>query len=275
MKEFFIGIDSDGTVFDSMGRKHTQALIPTAIKIWGLQEIESLFFEIAEKINLYSKHRGINRFAGLALTFEQLEERLIKDNIDFQLPDFKTLSTFVVSGAPLSLLAFEEFAKDKDTDFVRQVSQWSISGDELYESLSKSSQPFRYVKESLQEVGKFADCAVISSAPTQALHKEWSSSNLLESISIVAGQEIGNKSAQLKKYAYKKYSSKKTLMLGDALGDLEAALENDLLFYPIMPGDEENSWRVFLNKVSKDFLNGEYTKQTQEKYIKIFVDKLK
>ena len=37
-KDFFIGIDSDGTVFDSMTLKHTFSFIPAAIKVFELEE---------------------------------------------------------------------------------------------------------------------------------------------------------------------------------------------------------------------------------------------
>ena len=38
-KRFFVGIDSDGTVFDSMTVKHLEAFIPQMTEIWGLQHI--------------------------------------------------------------------------------------------------------------------------------------------------------------------------------------------------------------------------------------------
>lgn len=274
-KKYFIGIDSDGTVFDSMGRKHTKALIPTAIKIWGLQDIESLVFEIAENINLYSKYRGINRFAGLAMTFEHLEKRLADENISFNLPNYTVLSDFVNSGLPLSLKAFKEYSNDKDEQFTKQVEKWSIDGNILYEELSKTSEPFAYVKDAITRASAFADCAVISSAPTEALKKEWTSCNLSDNISFIAGQEIGSKSKQLNINAYGKYERNKTLMIGDALGDLEAALENDALFYPIIPGDEETSWEHFLNNICDCFKNGQYTYELQETFIKKFKEKLR
>ena len=37
-KQFFIGIDSDGTAFDSMTIKHTDSFIPMIFKIWGIED---------------------------------------------------------------------------------------------------------------------------------------------------------------------------------------------------------------------------------------------
>lgn len=71
-KRYFIGIDSDGTIFDSMEIKHKRVFQPVAIETWNLGPVVDAYCEIAESINLYSIRRGINRFAGLALAFARL-----------------------------------------------------------------------------------------------------------------------------------------------------------------------------------------------------------
>jgi hypothetical protein len=48
-------------------------------------------------------------------------------------------------------------------------------------------------------------------------------------------------------------------MIGDALGDLKAAKENGVLFFPINPGAEEESWKRFLNEVADLFQCGRYS----------------
>src|SRR5436190_23377627 len=73
--EFFVGIDSDGCVFDSMEIKHKECFIPNIIKYWRLQPISKYAREVAEFVNLYSKDRGINRWPALTKTFDLLETR--------------------------------------------------------------------------------------------------------------------------------------------------------------------------------------------------------
>src|SRR5262249_42737763 len=68
VRDFFIGIDSDGCAFDSMEVKHKECFIPTIIRTYDLAAISKYVRETAEFVNLYSKHRGINRFPGLVLT---------------------------------------------------------------------------------------------------------------------------------------------------------------------------------------------------------------
>src|SRR3954468_7474851 len=64
-KEFFIGIDSDGCVFDSMEIKHKECFTPMFITHFHLQAVSKHARETWDFVNLYSKSRGTNRFPGL------------------------------------------------------------------------------------------------------------------------------------------------------------------------------------------------------------------
>jgi hypothetical protein len=72
--KFFVGIDSDGCVFDSMEIKHKECFIPAIIHYWKLQAISKYARAAAEFVNLYSKWRGTNRFPALTKTFELLRD---------------------------------------------------------------------------------------------------------------------------------------------------------------------------------------------------------
>ena len=89
MKKYFIGIDSDGTAFDSMTIKHRKAFIPAMIKVWHLEGYADKVSEICEYINLYSPTRGIDRFSGLKITFDRFKEAGIPvpDYIDTNVSD--------------------------------------------------------------------------------------------------------------------------------------------------------------------------------------------
>ena len=47
-------------------------------------------------------------------------------------------------------------------------------------------------------------------------------------------------------------------MTGDAPGDMKAARANGVLFYPINPGHEEDSWERFYNEALDKFFAKEY-----------------
>jgi hypothetical protein len=71
---FFVGVDSDGCVFDTMEIKHKECFIPNIINYWDLQPVSKFARAAAEFVNLYSEWRGINRFPALTMTFDLLAE---------------------------------------------------------------------------------------------------------------------------------------------------------------------------------------------------------
>ena len=85
-KDFFIGIDSDGTAFNSMEIKHKKCFIPAMFEIWSDLDAEAA--AAAEKINLYSSTRGINRFSGLLLLFKFMQSKGI------DVPDYSSFEMF-------------------------------------------------------------------------------------------------------------------------------------------------------------------------------------
>src|SRR5688500_5828343 len=74
-KEFFVGIDSDGCIFDSMEIKHKECFAPMFIKHFHLQAASKYARETWEFVNLYSKTRGANRFPALSRALNLLRER--------------------------------------------------------------------------------------------------------------------------------------------------------------------------------------------------------
>ncbi len=49
-------------------------------------------------------------------------------------------------------------------------------------------------------------------------------------------------------------------MIGDAPGDYEAAAEAGVMFYPIIPGKENECWKNLGNVYFEMFVNGRYDK---------------
>ena len=74
-KEFFIGIDSDGCVFDSMEIKHQECFAPMFIKHYALQAVSKYAREVWTFVNLYSKTRGCNRFHAVIRALDLLRVR--------------------------------------------------------------------------------------------------------------------------------------------------------------------------------------------------------
>ena len=64
-------------------------------------------------------------------------------------------------------------------------------------------------------------------------------------------------------------------MAGDALGDLQAAKDNGVLFYPIVAGREGESWKRLHDEALGKFLNGDYAGDYEEALLKEFRELLK
>lgn len=269
-KEFFVGIDSDGTAFDSMNIKHLQAFLPAALTTWDFGEYREEFGQIWKRLNLYSKSRGINRFAGLSSAFEQLAERSGKAWAVDAIP----LKDFVEKSESLSNAALEAWMKEHPHPLFDDIRRWSLESDRLFEEHTRGLLPFKNVEAALKAMAEQADVMVVSSASGKGLDKDWSFSGLTNYISLLAGQETGSKKVQLRLGADGKYPPNKILMIGDAPGDLEAARSVEALFYPIVPGKEEESWRRLREESLKRFFAGSFQGEYESGLIGEFMDSL-
>jgi phosphoglycolate phosphatase-like HAD superfamily hydrolase len=250
---FFVGIDSDGCAFDTMELKHKECFIPNIINSYELQGVSKYAREVAEFVNLYSKSRGINRFPGLVLTLEMLSRRPevaargVKISIPQGLVDW--LATETRLGNP-ALKHAVEASGDSD---LRLALHWSEAVNESIEKMVRGVPPFPRVRDCLAKLAGHADCLVVSATPQEALEREWAEHDLTQFVSAICGQEAGTKQSVLRLAA--QYAANQSLMIGDALGDYQAALANGALFYPINPGAEEASWRRLFEEGLDRFLS--------------------
>jgi phosphoglycolate phosphatase-like HAD superfamily hydrolase len=265
-RDFFVGVDSDGTVFDSMTIKHRDAFIPSLIEIWQCQTYAKEISEICEKINLFSKTRGIDRFSGLLVTFERMEK------IGIPVPAYRDLEGFLNKGV-LSNAALEKYLTEYKSEFLEKVLAWSKMADDIFKAKMEALLPFEGISECFEKVSTVADIAVISSASLSSLEKDWKKEGIDRFTSAIYGQEHGNKKIQLKK-ASEGYATGKKLMIGDALGDYEAAKSIDAWFYPILPGKEQYSWKLFEEYYFSRFINGEFNKSVQKDLINLYMKEM-
>ena len=263
-KPFFIGIDSDGTVFDSMEIKHKRVFQPVAMEIFGLSEVADDYYHIAEAINLYSTKRGINRFEALALAFKRLAEQ--SDAGARVLAGHEDLVDFIASRKGLSSSALASYNHAKQSQFLAKVLEWSRQSDALYKRImeNEGTPVFPRVKTILQRALARAEVVVISSSSRATLEEDWEKAGLLPFVTRIEGQEQGNKAKQLEGAFREGREPNKALMIGDALSDFEAAKTHRMLFYPITPGDEEIAWEHFEKEALNRFFHGRYSGAYEE-----------
>jgi phosphoglycolate phosphatase-like HAD superfamily hydrolase len=254
----FIGIDSDGCVFDSMELKHKECFCPAFVDKFGLQAVGKYARETWEFVNLYSRTRGCNRFHAVLHALDYLRERPEVRSRGQAVPELSGLRTWVRRESRLGNPALEaEVARTDDPD-LKTALAWSLDVNAAVKKIVRDVPPFPLVRESLLKARQAADVFVVSQTPTEALAREWKEHDLDGFVAMIAGQELGTKSEHIAYAAKGKYASERILMVGDALGDLAAARENGVLFYPILPGREEESWQRFHDEAAERFFGGTY-----------------
>jgi len=268
-KDFLVCVDSDGCAMDTMDVKHRKCFGPKIIEVWGLQAIEEKFLKTWNMINLYSKTRGINRFKGLVKIFEVLTAEGIN------MPEFSSILKWIETSPELSNPALEKAIEETKDEQLIKTLEWSNAVNKAISELHNEDKPFPGVKDGLEFISTVADIAIVSSANGGAVMEEWTRHELAPSVKVMLGQEAGTKAACIAGLKENNFSADKVLMVGDAPGDLEAALKNGVLYYPILVGKEEFSWKRLATEALSKLMDGSYRGEYQEKLIDEFNSSLK
>ncbi len=255
---FFVGIDSDGCVFDSMEIKHKECFIPNIIKYWDLQAISKYAREAAEFVNLYSKWRGTNRFPALTKTFELLRDWPAPMRRGVKIPQVPTLDAWIHSGQPLGNPSLEAEVKKTSDPVLQKTLDWSKEVNRAIGDMVHGVPPFPHFRECAEKFQKQADIICVSQTPGGTLEREWHEHDIERYAAVIAGQEMGSKKEHLKIAAAGRYEKNRMLMIGDAPGDLAAGRANGALFFPINPGYEEESWQRLEQEGIERFFAGKF-----------------
>jgi phosphoglycolate phosphatase-like HAD superfamily hydrolase len=268
--EFFIGLDSDGCVFDSMEIKHKECFTPVFIKYWRLQAISKYARAAWEFVNLYSVWRGANRFPALAKVLDLLRDWPEPMRRGVKIPDITPLKNFINSGVPQGNPALEELVKRTGDLVLTRTLDWSKAVNRAIAELVEGVPPFPGVRQCLDHLTPKADLAVISGTPGEALEREWEEHSIEQYAAVIAGQEMGTKKEHLQILAQGRYKPGRTLMIGDAPGDFKAARANQFLFFPINPGHEEECWGELLDQGLDRFFAGTFAGDYEKERIAEF-----
>ncbi len=268
-KEFFVGIDSDGCIFDSMEIKHKECFTPMFIKHFGLQPVSKYAREVWDFVNLYSKTRGANRFPALVRALNLLRERPEVKARGVHVPDTRAVEDWISRETKLGNATLAAEVKSGN-QALEQTKRWSDAVNAQVEDIVHGVPPFPLVRECLQKINERADAMCISQTPVDALQREWSAAGIEGFVKIIAGQEMGTKTEHLRYAARDKYAGTRILMIGDAPGDFKAARSNGALFFPINPGAEEESWKRLQDEGLDRFFGETYAGEYEAKLVKEF-----
>ena len=258
-REYFVGLDSDGCVFDSMEIKHKECFTPMFIKHWRLQAASKYARRVWEFANLYSKTRGMNRFPVCVRSLRLLVDWPEAAARGISLPDLTPLDDFIDSEFPPSNDGLEAYRAERPHPLLDLTMEWSLAVNDAVKDIVFGVPPFPKVGETLDKIIRRADLAVVSGTPGEALQREWEENEIVQYPQLIAGQELGKKTVHLSAMAGgDRYAPGKKLMIGDAPGDRKAAEVAGCLFYPINPGHEEESWKRLCDEALDRFFDGTF-----------------
>ena len=263
---FAVCVDSDGCAMDTMNIKHIRCFGPCMVEEWGLEAWRDEILTRWNEINLYSGTRGINRFKGLAMALGEINARYTP------IDGIEDLRAWADTAAELSNDAVGKEAA-RHPIFGKALA-WSQAVNRSIEALPREEvKPFAGVKEALAAAHERADVIVVSSANPEAVRDEWRRFGLLEHVDLLCTQEMGSKAYCISRLKEKGYGA--ILMCGDAPGDEAAAVQNGVLYFPILVNHEAESWKQFTEEALSRFLEGSYAGAYQEEQRRRFRDNLK
>ena len=234
---YLICFDSDGTVMDTMAVKHSRCLCPALIEVWGLNAWEQPVAKLWHDVNLYQITRGVNRFKALALVLRAVNDKYTPIN------GLSDLEAWVSSGTTLSGDALGPMARSSDSEMLKKTFRWTETVNQKIGLIPLADKkPFPGADQGLKAAEEFADIAVISTANRTALLEEWGQYDLLNYADVILAQDSGSKEHCISELLKKGYHKSHVLMVGDAPGDMNAAKQNKVYFYPMLCGHEEECW---------------------------------
>lgn len=270
-----IGIDSDGCAFEVMDLKHDECFCPAFIEHWGLQPVARQARRAWRFVNLDGRTRGVNRFAAVILTFDLMRADPLVASRGFPVPAEDDLRAWLASTPAMGEPALAEAVEKTGSQELARVLSWSRDVNQRVKRLVHGIPPLPGVREAIEYTRSQADLCVISAANQEAIRREWSASGLLALMDAAYGQEVGGKADQLRAaMAAGSYVPERVLMIGDAPGDLAAARAVGARFAPVIPGDEDASWRLLRTTVLPAFLAGKWTTQDENRRTEEFLARL-
>ena len=246
--DFLVCIDSDGTVFDNMELKHKECFCPAFVNVWDLQAVSKYARQVWEYVNLYSRSRGFNRFVALLTALDLLREREEVRRRGVAIPNPESLRRYIADGGATNNVMITAWCQEhpEDADMARAL-RWSMEINENVARIVRGAMPFPLVSEILAAIREFADIVVVSDTPNAALTREWREHGIDQYATVICGQEFGSKKLCIATAVETGgYDKEHVLMIGDAVRDHQAASAEGVLYYPIVPQEEEQAWSRFL-----------------------------
>lgn len=252
-REFLVCMDSDGCVMDTVRIKHCTVFCPELIRVFSLDEYADMITSAWKEINITGITRGIPRFESVVQIFDRLKNRGV------DVPGSEDIAAWVRTASELSTASLQQEMLRTGSLALRKLQEWNNACNRRIQALEPTFEPFPGVETSLRQLHAVADVAVVSAANESAIESEWTRYGLSRHADVIFGQEVGSKANSIAVMLACGYESRKVMMVGDAMGDAQAAAANGVAFVPILPGREAESWRRLQEEALPKLLHGTFS----------------
>ena len=262
---------------DNMEMKHKECFCPAFVDAYDLQAASRYARECWEYVNLYSRSRGCHRFKAVTQALRLFYARPEVQERSVDVLDVAPLEQWVEETDTLSHQALEAYlGTHADAhESLKRTLYWSNELEELVSRFVRGITPFPHVKDVLALLGERADVVLVSATRHDTLLKENTDSGVAALFSFITGQEYGTKSEIIARLlTIGGYDPDNVLKIGDAPGDHKAAVDNGVLFYPIIPRGEVASWQKLSSDAAAHFFDGTYKDGPMQRAIDAFYDTL-
>lgn len=260
-REFLVCMDSDGCVMDTVRIKHCTVFCPELIRVFSLDEYADMITSAWKEINITGITRGIPRFESVVQIFDRLKNRGV------DVPGSEDIAAWVRTASELSTASLQQEMLRTGSLALRKLQEWNNACNRRIQALEPTFEPFPGVETSLRQLHAVADVAVVSAANESAIESEWTRYGLSRHADVIFGQEVGSKANSIAVMLACGYESRKVMMVGDALGDAQAAAANGVAFVPILPGREAESWRRLQEEALPKLLHGTFNPAYQNELL--------
>lgn len=260
-REFLVCMDSDGCVMDTVRIKHCTVFCPELIRVFSLDEYADMITSAWKEINITGITRGIPRFESVVQIFDRLKNRGV------DVPGSEDIAAWVRTASKLSTASLQQEMLRTGSLALRKLQEWNNACNRRIQALEPTFEPFPGVETSLRQLHAVADVAVVSAANESAIESEWTRYGLSRHADVIFGQEVGSKANSIAVMLACGYESRKVMMVGDAMGDAQAAAANGVAFVPILPGREAESWRRLQEEALPKLLHGTFNPAYQNELL--------
>lgn len=251
-KRTILIVESEGSIFDALKFWHERAYLPAFTACFGIGADPALCGEIWKNVALASPLRGEDPLSILHAALKVLNTLIPSAHRAAVLHMLEKTKT--ESGASRSLL---ELGDKNPAEMA--VIDWLSMSESLIEEAGRVPH-FSTAEEFLRSLpyisGKANVLACSSLAETGAASM-WESAGMGRLYTRLAGKERGDRQEFLRALLAGGQDRTAFVVVGSTASMFNAAQYAGLRFYPIVPGEEEESWRHFAEDWFPLYLRGE------------------